>query len=156
MNKIKKSRKPITLRRYKQLLEKHLLDTGLVGSSIYPPIQPEEDARARYLASSALTELMKTEKDETKAARIRAQTIINLYQMLLGGTIALQEQMIREKEALAAQVTRRPELNIMENDEAALASEAGVEEASADDFNTPGMMTIENQGEQNNEILPKA
>lgn len=104
--KIKKPKKPTTLRRFRQLLEKHLLDTGIVESSIYPPTQAEESARARYLASNITSELMKTEKDEMKAGRIRAVTIIELYRMLLGGSIQQTEVWIRQKEAVVREVQR--------------------------------------------------
>lgn len=91
----RKSRKPLSMRRYRILVDQHLRDTSLLDAFIYPPIQPEESARARYLADKMLGELAQADRDTVKALRVRAVTVIEAYRMITGGVVRQLDEMIR-------------------------------------------------------------
>jgi hypothetical protein len=83
MNKINiHNRKPINKRRYVQLLEQNLSDTGLMTAFTVPPITPEEEARARFLANDIAKKL-----DEAEGGRVRTLVAVRMYQMNVNGVV---------------------------------------------------------------------
>ena len=121
--KIKPPKKPLNIRRMIQGLEALLNQTGLMARLIYPPIAPEEDARARFVATSLLTELNKPDGTTVPnldagqiAARHRVLVVSYMFQMCVAGVINfMNAEKLKVKPAPAREPLTNAEHEIVKN-----------------------------------------
>ena len=108
--------KIITPRRLLVLFQNLLNDTGLTTSFVQPPFNAEEEAEAKYLASEVMKTLEQRGDDRVKASRVRALTVVYLFQMQMAGVIQHLVKTLAEIKAGAK--TNGTEINSKSKDDA--------------------------------------